>query len=169
HASAIQVGDKAIALVGNARAGKSTTAAQFARLGYNVMTEDIAPLSLDDEAIAVSSGPAEIALRPDAVTLLYGSADALPRFSDTWEKRRLDLAAIGAFSVRSLPLGAVYILTNRAMPGAPCVESISTGQAIVELLANVYANRLFHHELRVRELDTLHHLVGAVPVKVATT
>ena len=41
--------------------------------------------------------------------------------------------------------------------------------AMVELLANVYANRLFHDELRVRELDTLQHLVSTVSVKVAAT
>ena len=40
---------------------------------------------------------------------------------------------------------------------------------MVELLANVYGNRLFHDELRLRELDTLHHIVNNVPVKVAAT
>ena len=40
---------------------------------------------------------------------------------------------------------------------------------MVELLANVYGNRLFHDELRLRELDTLQHIVNNVPVKVAAT
>lgn len=169
HASAIQVGGTAVALVGDACAGKSTTAAQFARMGYRVVTEDIAALSLDAGAIAVRSGCAEVALRPDAVALLFGSADALPRFSESWEKRRLDLAATGAFEPGSVPLGAIYLLTNRRTPSGPNIEDISSGQAIVELLANVYGNRLLHRELRLRELDTIHHVAGAVPVKVATT
>ena len=38
---------------------------------------------------------------------------------------------------------------------------------MVELLANVYGNRLFHRELRLYELDLVHHVVSTVPVKVA--
>lgn len=169
HASAIQVGDKAVMFVGDAGAGKSTTAAMFTRLGYKVITEDVAALSNEHGSLKVRSGYTDVALWPDAVTLLYGSSDALPRFTAGWEKRRLDLAAAGAFAGRSVPLGAVYMLSNRGgVPDAPCVTSMSTGEAMVELLANIYGNRLFHRELRVRELDTIHQLVGAVPVKVAT-
>lgn len=170
HASAIDVGDKAILLVGDAFAGKSTTAVMFARLGCGILTEDLAPLHLEDAAVAVRPGCTEVALRPDAVRYLYGSADALPRFSDNWEKRRFDLSATGAFSDRSLPIAGIYVLTNHATaPDAPCVRTMSSGQAMVELLANIYANRLFHPELRVRELDMVHRIARTIPVKEGVT
>jgi len=170
HACAIDVGDKAIVLVGDAFAGKSTTAVMFARLGCGVMSEDVAPLCLEGRAVAVRPGCTEVALRPSAVKYLYGSADALPKFSDNWEKRRLDLAATGAFSHRTLPIAAVYVLTNHGTaPDAPCVRPLSSGAAMVELLANIYANRLFHRELRLRELDTVHRVVETIPVKEAVT
>jgi hypothetical protein len=168
HASAIQVGDRAVAFVGDAGAGKSTTAAMFTRLGYKVITEDIAALSSEDGGLSVRSGCTDIALWPDAVALLYGSPRALPRFTGGWDKRRLDLAGAGAFAGGSVPLGAVYMLSNDGgRPTAPCVTAISSGRAMVELLANVYGNRLFHHELRLYELDLVHHVVSTVPVKVA--
>lgn len=168
HASAIQVGDKAVAFVGDAGAGKSTTAAMFTRLGYKVITEDIAALSNEHGGLSVRSGYTDIALWPDAVELLYGSSRALPRFSGGWDKRRLDLTATGAFARGSVPLGAVYMLSNGGVrPAAPCITSISSGRAMVELLANVYGNRLFHRELRLYELDLVHHVVSTVPVKVA--
>jgi hypothetical protein len=111
-----------------------------------------------------------VALRPDAVELMYGSPEALPKFSETWDKHRLDLTASGAFSTAAVPLGGVYLLANtEGIPGAPCVAPISAGEAMVELLANVYGNRLFHHELRLRELDTVHRVVSSVPVKIAAT
>jgi hypothetical protein len=116
----------------------------------------------------VRSGYADIALWPEAVTLLYGSSDALPRFMPGWEKRRLDLVAIGAFAARSVPLGAVYLLADRGEhPDAPCVSPVSSGDAMVKLLGNIYGNRMFHEELRVHELDIIHRIVGTVPVKAA--
>ncbi len=170
HASAIDVGDKAILLAGDACAGKSTTAVMFARLGCRILTEDVAPLLVEGRTIAVRSGCTDVALRPDAVKYLYGSADALPRFSENWEKRRLDIAATGEFSHRSLPVAAIYMLTNHSgRPDAPCLQPISSGAAMVELLANIYANRLFHRELRLRELDTVHRVVRTIPVKQAVT
>ena len=170
HASAIEIGRKAVLLVGDARSGKSTTAAVLATMGYKVITEDVAALSLHEGALTVRTGCSEVALRPDAVASMFGSTDALPRFSHTWDKRRLDLMEIGAFATEPVPLGRVYMLTNtEGFPNAPCVAPMPTRDAMVELLANVYANRLLHDELRLRELDTLQQVVSSVPVKVAAT
>lgn len=170
HASAIEIGGKAVLLVGDARSGKSTTAAVLATIGYKVITEDVAALSLQNDALTVRTGCSEVALRPDAVASVFGSTDALPRFSSTWDKHRLDLMDIGAFATEPVALGRVYLLTNtEGFPNAPCVAPLPTRDAMVELLANVYANRLFHDELRLRELDTLQHVVSSVPVKVAAT
>src|SRR5215216_4710008 len=46
HASAIAVGNEAIALVGPAGSGKSTTAAAFAERGYGILAEDV--VTIDD-------------------------------------------------------------------------------------------------------------------------
>jgi hypothetical protein len=94
----------------------------------------------------------------------------LPKFSDTWDKRRLDLLQLGAFAPESIPVGAVYMLTNTAgVPNAPCISHMPPRDAMVELLANIYGNRLFHDELRLRELDTLQYIVNNMPVRVAAT
>jgi len=42
HASAVSFGEHSVAFVGPAGAGKSTTAATFARQGYGVISDDIA-------------------------------------------------------------------------------------------------------------------------------
>jgi len=170
HASAIEIGGQAFLFVGDARSGKSTTAAVLARMGHKVITEDIAALEVDEHTVSVRGGCAEIALRPDTVAAMYGSPEALPRFSDTWDKRRLDLAEAGTFAAGSVPIGGVYMLTNReGTRRAPYVEPMSGGDAMAELLANVYGNRLFHEALRLRELDVVHRMASTVPVKVAVT
>jgi hypothetical protein len=169
HASAVEIDGHAVAFVGDAGAGKSTTAAMFAQLGYRIVTEDVAALSCEGGRLLVRSGCPEIALCPDAVSLLYGSTEALPHFSLGWTKRRLDLAAHRAFAGRPLPLVAVYLLKPRSdAPAAPFVSAISVGRAMVHLLANIYGNRLLHDQLRVQELDTVHHLARSVPIKTAT-
>ena len=168
HASVVEIDGGAVAFVGDARAGKSTMAAVFAREGYRVVTEDVAALSDAEGSFAVCAGCTDVALRPDAVAQLFGSADALPRISTAWDKRRLDVSDVAVSA--TTPLRAVYILTNRpVVPDAPCVRPIAAADAIVELLANVYGNRLLHAELRARELDVLHRLVARIPVREAAT
>ena len=56
HASAIVVDDKAIALIGPAGSGKSTTAAAFAARGFSVLAEDV--VTLDDRGDSFLVRPA---------------------------------------------------------------------------------------------------------------
>jgi len=56
HASAISVGDRAVVLLGPAGAGKSTTAAAFAKLGYPVLSDDV--LALSDQNTTFLAQPA---------------------------------------------------------------------------------------------------------------
>jgi hypothetical protein len=51
HASSVAIGDRAIALLGGAGAGKSTTAAAFAQRGFPVLTDDIVALSRQAESL----------------------------------------------------------------------------------------------------------------------
>jgi hypothetical protein len=169
HASAIEVGDRAITLVGPSGAGKSTTAAMFALLGCKVISEDVAALLPAPGGFTIPRGPSDLALRPDAVALLYGDADRLERFSDTWDKHRLDLQGAGAFASRSRPLGAVYLLNKRdGGADAPLLGPLRPRDAMVQLLGNVYGNGVFHDDLCQQELDVVQQIVRTVPVRLAT-
>src|SRR6185437_2076265 len=71
HASAVAIGEGAIALVGPAGSGKSTTAAAFAERGYRVLAEDV--VTLDDRGyrFLLQPGYPCIRLWPAAVKALY--------------------------------------------------------------------------------------------------
>ena len=169
HASAIEVDDRAIALAGPSGAGKSTTAAMFALLGCRVISEDVAALLPSGGGFNVPPGPSDIALCPDAVALLYGSIERLERFSDSWDKHRLDLQDAGALASGSRPLAAVYVLNRRDGGAAtPPVSPLTPREAMVHLLGNIYGNGVFHDDLREQELDVIHRIVRTVPVKLAT-
>jgi hypothetical protein len=107
-----------------------------------------------------------LCLWQDSVEMLYGSAEALPRFSTGWEKRRLALGDEGThFENRSLPLGAIYLLGDRRPDQAPFVEGVRPQAALLSLVADTFANRILDQEMRAREFAVLGRLVTTVPVR----
>ena len=115
HASAIAVGGTAVAFVGPAGAGKSTTAAIFAQRGCAVLSDDIVALAEEPDTFRVLPAYPHVCLWPDSVGMLYGSPDRLPRFVPDWEKRCLALGRDDQlkFAQRALPLGVIYLLQER--------------------------------------------------------
>ena len=104
-------------------------------------------------------------LWPDAVGSLYGSPDALPWLTPTWEKRHLDLEALGyRFHEQPVTLGAIYILRDRH-PGVTTVGPAPTRAAMMSLVTHTYCNYLLDRPMRAREFDLLGRLVRSVPVR----
>ena len=167
HASAVALGDRAIALVGLPGAGKSTAAAAFASSGFPVLSDDIVTLADKGAQFLVAPGYPRVNLWPDSVRRLFGSEDALPRITPTWEKRFLQLDQNGHhFASSPLPLGAIYILDSRdSSLTAPIIEGIGGKEALMALVANTYVNYLLDQDMRRREFDVLGRLVSEIPVR----
>ncbi len=91
HASAVAFGGQAVAFVGSEGAGKSTTAAALALRGHAILSDDVVALAEHDGAFFVHPAYPYLCLWPESVESIYGSADALPRFSANYDKRCLSL------------------------------------------------------------------------------
>ena len=171
HASAIAVGEHAIALVGFPGAGKSTTAAAFGQCGFSVIADDVAALADDGENFLVQPGYPRVNLWPDSVRALFGSPEALPRITPTWEKHFLALGTNGlGFEAKPLPLGAIYLLGEREEAlAAPILEEMAGGDALVALVANTYVNYLLDRDMRSREFDVLSRVVTGIPIRRVRT
>jgi len=174
HASAIEVDGQVLAFMGPPGAGKSTTAAAFARRGYAVLTDDITALEEKGERFWVLPGAARLCLWPEAVRALYGSPEALPRLTPEdavdpeWDKRWLDLAGPEyLFQSQPLPLGAIYLLGERALTG-PSFEAVTGKAAMLALLANTYSYYLVDKALRAQEFEALSRLLDQVPIRRVT-
>jgi|SRR5690348_12744407 len=166
HASSVSFGEFAVAFVGWAGSGKSTTAAAFARQGHAVLSDDIVALVEKNGTFHTLPAYPHLCLWPDSVGMLCGSPEALPRFVHDWEKRRLALGIDGTqFENRALPLGAVYILGERRRDPAPYVESVAAQDALMSLITETYANKMLDRELRAREFTDLGRLVANIPVR----
>ena len=72
HASAVAIGGSVIAFVGAEGAGKSTTAAAFARAGYAAVSDDVVALVERKGDFFVSPSYPHLCLWPESVEMLYG-------------------------------------------------------------------------------------------------
>lgn len=166
HASAVAFKDCSVAFVGSEGAGKSTTAAAFARDSFGVLSDDITALVERDGTFHVMPAYPHLSLWPDSVEMLYGSSEALPRFIPHWDKRRLGLGNHGTkFESRPLPLGAIYILGERRPDPAPYLERMRPQSALLSLVANTYANKILDREMRACEFTVLGRLVTTIPIR----
>lgn len=166
HASVVAFDDRSVAFVGSQGAGKSTTAAAFAKDGQGVLSDDIAPLAEREGVFHVIPAYPHLSLWPDSVKMLFGSTEALPRFIPNWDKRRLDLGNQGTrFEGRPLPLGAIYILGERRPDPAPYLERMRPRSALLSLVADTYANKILDREMRASEFAVLGRLVTTIPIR----
>lgn len=169
HASAIAVGDRAIAIVGRSGAGKSTTAAAFAELGYPILSDDIVALVDQDNQILAQPAYPRLRLWPSSAEILYNNPDALPRIvptNPTWDKTYLDLNQDKyKFQDTPLPLAGIYILGDRTGSSPiPALTQLPKRKALMDLIANTYANLLLDKTMREQEFHFLSHTVNQVPV-----
>lgn len=167
HASAIAIGDEAVALVGPAGSGKSTTAAAFSERGYSIIAEDV--VTLDDRMDHFLIRPAYPCIRlwPASVKALYGTETHLPKLTPNWDKCYLDLSE--RFQRQPLPLAAIYHLGERRDDrAAPFVEPLDKSEGLMSLVANTYATKLMDKQMRAREFELLTRVLNNVPVRRVT-
>jgi hypothetical protein len=170
HASAIVVDDAAIALVGPAGAGKSTTAAAFSARGFSVLAEDVVTLDDREDRFLVRPAYPCIRLWPASAVSLYGSRSALPPLTPNWDKCYLDLTQqSGQFENEPRPLAAIYLLGERSDdPRAPFVEPLDRAEGLISLIANTYGTKLLDRHMRAREFELLSRVLAHVPLRRVT-
>ena len=167
HASAVAIGDEAIALLGPAGSGKSTTAAAFAERGYGVLAEDVVTLDDRGDRFLVRPGYPCIRLWPAAVKALFGSETHLPKLTPNWDKCYLDLSE--NFQREPLRLAAIYHLGERRHDGgAPFMQALDRVDGLMSLVANTYATKLMDKQMRAREFELLTRVVNHVRLRRVT-
>lgn len=167
HASAVAMDGRALVFVGPQGAGKSTTAAGFARQKFAVISDDIAALREEESTFQILPAYPRVNLWPKSVSLLYGSPEVLPRIMPNWGKRYLALGCDQAseYQENALPLGAVYIFGSPVAPFETCIESVSRKTGLLSLLSNTYAANFGNSRQTAKDFDVLSRVVAAVPIR----
>jgi hypothetical protein len=167
HASVANIDNCAVAFVGPGGAGKSTMAAALSERGYAIFSDDILALrEVDGRIHAVPTYPA-LRLWPESVDALFGSPDALPRITPTWDKRHLKLAS-DRFETCGRPLGAAYFFDKRTDDCAQRVQHVQGADRLSWLIGSTYAYQIFDRDMRAYEFGLLSRLASEVPLRLLT-
>ena len=171
HASAIAVGQSAIAIVGANNSGKSTMAAAFVELGCRLLADDVTAIEESEGEFRVLPGYRRVNLWPDAARILYGDDASLPRvipsggINDWWDKRYVELDADRSFQPTPLPLAAVYHLGKRGAGWLLDVEIMSAPDAVIALVDATCVNYALDSDMRAAEFAALGRLVTGTYVR----
>jgi hypothetical protein len=108
HASAVDIGGRAIVLAGLPGAGKSTTAAALLQRGHPVLSDDMVALDLKHAEVMAQAGFDNMKISPATAVALGYEPNDLPEVFPHSVKRLLKQQ--GEFSTSPLPLKSIYIL-----------------------------------------------------------
>lgn len=162
HASAVLVDGQAVAFCGVTGAGKSTTAAQFVRLGHPLITDDVMAWRWEANACLVQTGPTRVKLWPDSAAIVQSEAVGdLPRVYGQVDKRIVNLPADAPLASTGYPLNCIHLLT----PGAEPARDLSAAEAFVALKEHCRDDAILPPELRARQFEELACLVRSVRVR----
>jgi hypothetical protein len=161
HASAVEVGGEALLFPGTASAGKSTLAAALVQRGFRLIAEDVLPLIERDGVLHAVPAYPGIRLWPQSVELLFGSADALPRITPSWEKRIFD--ARDRFASTPLRVGAIVFPEAAVGEEASRMYGVARSDSAVCLLGHSYHAEQCDAAALRREFELIGRLADEAP------
>lgn len=167
HASVVAADGDAIGFLGSGGSGKSTLAAIWALSGMRVVSDDLLVLRRGDEHFLAEPGSSHLRLWPDSDAGLRGSTEAaLPEIVSGWDKRFLDLDALGLYAHEALRLRALYILAgvSDSLPSAK-IEATSGRRALMGLIANCHTARYTGPSTSHEDFAAMTSLQARVPIK----
>ncbi len=136
HASAVQIGDTAVAFAGQSGAGKSTLAATLVARGHRLLADDI--VAVDTRAL---SGPmmlpsfSRMKLWRDSLSALGAMQAGLTRVRSGLEKFQI---AVPEFDTSPVRLTSVYGLATARPSFEPGIRRLSGHLATAVLSNNIY-------------------------------
>lgn len=164
HASAVQLGERALAFVGYSGMGKSTMAALVCGEGGRLVTDDVLRLDVDGEVARCRLGATELRLRKSA-------SELAERFDDQPGRRvtsdQRDALRPGEATDDLLPLAAVVVPQPRRDLDDVEVTRLRGMDALMTLVRYPRLLGLVDQQLHAVQLAGLADVVERVPVFVA--
>jgi hypothetical protein len=137
HANAIVVDGEAIAFAGPSGAGKSTLAAQFQRMGYEILCDDVCAVSFDKAGHPFAwPGLPRLKLWGDAATAFGHDKARLDRAFEGMDKYHVPFAEVG--QARPIPFRRLYILGRARTGEDSSVERLKGRESMEAAMAQTY-------------------------------
>ncbi|KAB7708157.1 aldolase [Bacillus aerolatus] len=140
HGSAIAINGKAYAIVGDSGAGKSTLASAFLNKGYQLLSDDVIPVSLtsDNIPIVTPAYPQQKLWQESLDAFGMEANEYRPIFD---RETKFAIPVTSQFAAKSLPLAGVFELV-KADTNEIVINPISSLQRLHTLFYHTYRNFL---------------------------
>ncbi len=129
HASAVNINSSAVAFLGVSGQGKSSTAAAFHAHGYDLLTDDVAPVTLTQQTATITPGFPRIKLSREIATALGHDFESLSQLHLDSTKRGYHITQ--NFAQSPLPIRRIYVLADDTEFG---IEPLSPKDSVMELV-----------------------------------
>lgn len=156
HASAVSVNGSVVAFVGGSGWGKSSIAAALYGRGHPLVADDLIPVQTNRRPATVFPGFPRLRLYPTATAFLNDNKTK-PETRACEQKH--SVLADRDFSPSPLPLGRIYVLTDRARQK---VRRLTPREGLVELLRHTYAVRFWNVQDTATHFKQCAFLAGEV-------
>jgi hypothetical protein len=167
HASAVRVGEVAIAFIADSGGGKSTLAASLHRAGFAVLADD--GLVVEPGEIGATALPTYTGLRlwPASAQALVSDTKSLSPMAHYSTKKRVTVNAAGRPERR--PLSAIYLLKAPvadvgAPQGAVVVSPVSARAACLALIAQSFRLDVTDGRQTAVQFDLASRIASQVPM-----
>lgn len=141
HASVVNINGGAVVFLGNSGEGKSSIAAALHTQGYRIITDDVAPVTLDQGTAKVASSFPQIKLSREVAKVLGYDQDKLallvPKLNKPGYRLNQD------FTEALLPIRCIYVLVSGSQLS---IKRLKRQEAVMELSRHSRLNSLFDSE-----------------------
>ncbi len=164
HASAVQVGESAIAFTGGSGRGKSTMATLLCGDGASILTDDILAVDGRHGRQVARLGSPDIRLRKGAESLVASFGASTPARRTSADARQVVTPTGRADG--DVPIRAIYLPIPSRELERPLIRRLRTSDALFVL---VNTPRLFgwlDAEVRAQQFEMMARLVETVPISL---
>lgn len=160
HASAVRIGDRALAFAGAPGAGKSSLALRFLQRGATLVAEDVVAVGDPLGRLTVEPGAAMVNVTDDEASL--SEAGDLAKLGQVVGRSHGKVHVIVPREERATPLAVMYLL-ERDDGALPMFEELS-GVGVAHVFRNSFVSYIYRAERMIRQLDLASLLARTVPV-----
>jgi hypothetical protein len=173
HATVVDIGDRAVGLVGPCGAGKSTLAAHLMSRGWDLVTDDILRVTFDGEAAFAHPGPYRLKLFKESAERYMMSAACCGRFNPAPDRvknpvnEKLIFQPGDGAAKECRRLSALFYLDQSAPEPGPSRISVTrlAGWELFKTILSSTMNSRHHSPARLlRQFNLTERLVRTIPV-----
>jgi hypothetical protein len=139
HANAINMFGNAVVFLGGSGEGKSTTSLIFNKKGYNLLSDDVLSIGLNNDFPIVYSGFPRIKILPDVIKNLNEDIKLIPKISNN--SKKLSYQVRDNFHDSYLPLMSIYLIERSHETK---IENLGLQEGLMELIKSSYCYKMFN-------------------------